>query len=137
MKCITLTVDGIIPYEGKIVFIRRKNDPFRGMLALPGGIVEYGESVEDALRRELKEETGLICEPEKLVGVFSKPDRDPRGHFVSICFLARPVGGKLKAGDDAESVVLLSTEEALRRELAFDHSEILKEAMRSGVLPEV
>ena len=137
MKCITLTVDGIIPYEGKIVFIRRKNDPFRGMLALPGGIVEYGESVEDALRRELKEETGLVCEPEKLVGVFSKPDRDPRGHFVSICFLARPVGGKLKAGDDAESVVLLSTEEALRRKLAFDHSEILKEAMRSGVLPEV
>ena len=136
-RCITLTVDGIIPVEGKIVLVRRKNEPFKGKLALPGGIVEYGENVEDALRRELEEETGLICEPAKLIGVFSKPDRDPRGHFVSVCFLAKPVGGKLKAGDDAEDVVLISAEEALSRELAFDHSEMLREAMRSGVLSKV
>ncbi len=137
MKCITLTVDGIVPMDGKIVLIRRRNEPFKGKLALPGGIVEYGESVEDALRRELEEEIGLVCEPAKLVGVFSKPDRDPRGHFVSVCFLAKPVRGKLKAGDDAEDVVLISVEEALSRELAFDHSEMLREAMRSGVLSEV
>jgi len=137
VKCITLTVDGIVPMDGKIVLIRRRNEPFKGKLALPGGIVEYGESVEDALRRELEEEIGLVCEPAKLVGVFSKPDRDPRGHFVSVCFLAKPVRGKLKAGDDAEDVVLISVEEALSRELAFDHSEMLREAMRSGVLSEV
>ncbi len=137
MKCITLTVDGIVLMDGKIVLIRRRNEPFKGKLALPGGIVEYGESVEDALRRELEEEIGLVCEPVKLVGVFSKPDRDPRGHFVSVCFLAKPVRGKLKAGDDAEDVVLISVEEALSRELAFDHSEMLREAMRSGVLSEV
>ncbi len=137
MKCITLTVDGIVPYEGKIVLIRRKNEPFKGKLALPGGIVEYGESVEDALVRELREETGLECKPVKIVGVFSKPDRDPRGHFVSVCFLARPVGGKLKAGDDAKCVVLMKPEEALSCELAFDHAEMIREAMRSGVLSEV
>ncbi len=137
MKCITLTVDGIIPYKGKIVLIRRKNEPYRGKLALPGGIVEYGERVEDALVRELREETGLICKPEKIVGVFSRPDRDPRGHFVSVCFLATPEGGKLKAGDDAGDVVLVDVEEALKLDLAFDHSEMLREAMQSGILPEV
>jgi len=137
LKCITLTVDGIVIYEGKIVLIRRKNDPFKGKLALPGGIVEYGERVEDALIRELREETGLICKPEKIVGVYSDPDRDPRGHFVSICFLAKPVGGRLKAGDDAADVLLLEPEEALKHELAFDHFKILEEAMRSGVLSEV
>jgi 8-oxo-dGTP diphosphatase len=137
MKCIILTVDGIILYNGKIVLIRRKNEPFKGKLALPGGIVEYGESVENALTRELREETGLICKPKRLVGVYSRPDRDPRGHFVSVCFLAEPVGGKLKAGDDASSVILLSIEEALKCELAFDHSEMLREAMHSGVLSEM
>ena len=89
-KCITLTVDAIIPYKGKIVLIKRKNEPYKDYYALPGGIVEYGESVESALIREAKEETSLDVEPYKLVGVYSQPDRDPRGHFVSVCFIALP-----------------------------------------------
>ena len=97
-KCITLTVDAIIPYQGKIVVIRRKNEPFKGYYALPGGIVEYGETVEEAVLREVKEETGLDVKIHKLVGVYSDPKRDPRGHFVSICFITLPVGGELKAG---------------------------------------
>ncbi len=137
MKCITLTVDAIIPYEGKIVLIKRKNDPFKGFYALPGGIVEYGESVESAVLREVEEETGLEGEIYKLVGVYSDPNRDPRGHFVSICFIVLPKGGELKAGSDAKDVALFSLDSLPK--LAFDHEKMIKdaEAMLRGVLSKV
>ena len=126
MRCITLTVDAIIPYEGKIVLIKRKNEPYKDRYALPGGIVEYGERVEDALVREVKEETGLDVEIYKLVGVYSDPDRDPRGHFVSVCFVALPKGGRLKASDDAKEVALFDLEEI--PQLAFDHNRMIDDA---------
>ncbi len=137
MKCITLTVDAIIPYKGGIVLVRRKNEPFKGKYALPGGIVEYGERVEDAAVREAEEETGLKCKVEKLVGVYSDPNRDPRGHFVSICFILVPVGGELKAGSDAEDVKVFKLEEL--PELAFDHEKMIKDAevYLRGILSKV
>jgi len=125
-KCITLTVDAIIPYKGKIVLIKRKNEPYKDHYALPGGIVEYGESVESALIREAKEETGLDVEPYKLVGVYSQPDRDPRGHFVSICFIALPKGGELKASSDAKEVALFDFDSIPK--LAFDHNKMIEDA---------
>jgi 8-oxo-dGTP diphosphatase len=125
-KCITLTVDAIIPYKGKIVLIKRKNEPYKDYYALPGGIVEYGESVESALRRETKEETGLDVEPYKLVGVYSQPDRDPRGHFVSVCFIALPKGGELKASSDAKEVALFDLDSIPK--LAFDHNKMIEDA---------
>jgi len=125
-KCITLTVDAIIPYKGKIVLIKRKNKPYKDYYALPGGIVEYGESVESALRREAKEETGLDVEPYKLIGVYSQPDRDPRGHFVSICFIALPKGGELKASSDAKEVALFDLDSIPK--LAFDHNKMIDDA---------
>ena len=126
MRCITLTVDAIIPYEGKIVLIKRKNEPFKDRYALPGGIVEYGEKVEDALVREVKEETGLDVEIYRLVGVYSDPDRDPRGHFVSVCFVAIPKGGELKASDDAKDVALFDLDRIPK--LAFDHNRMIDDA---------
>lgn len=137
MKCITLTVDAIIPYKGGIVLVRRKNEPFKGKYALPGGIVEYGERVEDAAVREAEEETGLKCKIERLVGVYSDPNRDPRGHFVSICFILAPVGGELKAGSDAEDVKVFKLEEL--PELAFDHEKMIKDAevYLRGILSKV
>jgi len=126
MKCITLTVDAIIPYEGKIVLIKRGHDPFKGCYALPGGIVEYGEKVEDAVLREVKEETGLDGKIYKLVGVYSDPARDPRGHFVSICYVVVPVGGELKAGSDAKEVELFPLDSL--PELAFVHGKMIKDA---------
>lgn len=126
MKCITLTVDAIIPYQGKIVLIRRMNDPFKGYYALPGGIVEYGERVEDAVLREVEEETGLKGKIHGLVGVYSDPNRDPRGHFVSVCFVVLPAGGELKAGSDAKEVALFSPNNL--PELAFDHEKMVKDA---------
>jgi len=134
MKCITLTVDAIIPYKGGIVLIKRKNEPFKGYYALPGGIVEYGERVEDAAIREVMEETGLECIIKKLVGVYSDPERDPRGHFVSICFLMEVVGGELRASSDAEDVKIFKLKELPK--LAFDHEKMIKDAevLLSGVL---
>jgi len=134
MKCITLTVDAIIPYRGKIVLIKRLNDPFKGYYALPGGIVEYGERVEEAVLREVEEETGIEGKVHSLVGVYSDPDRDPRGHFVSVCFIVLPVGGELKAGSDAKEVSLFSPDSLPN--LAFDHEKMIKDAegMLHGIL---
>ena len=126
MKAITVTVDAVIPYKGGIVLIKRRKEPFKDFYALPGGIVEYGETVERALIREVKEETGLDVEIRKLVGVYSDPKRDPRGHFISICFIALPKGGDLKAGNDAKEVRIFKLGNLPR--LAFDHEKMIKDA---------
>ncbi|NJE05026.1 NUDIX hydrolase [Thermococcus sp. M36] len=127
-RCIGLTVDLVILYNNGIVLIKRGREPFKGHYALPGGFVEYGERVEDAAVREAKEETGLDVRLLRLVGVYSDPARDPRGHTVTAAFLA--VGtGELKAGDDAKDVHVVPIDEALKLPLAFDHGKILRDAL--------
>lgn len=138
MKPVTplLTVDALIIYEGKIVLIRRKNPPYQNHFALPGGFVEVGETVEAAVVREAKEETGLDIELLKLAGVYSDPSRDPRGHTVSVCYLA--IGrGNLKAGSDAKDTGLFSLNEVPK--LAFDHNKIIENAKSDidGVLSQM
>lgn len=118
-----LTVDAIIVYEGKLVLIRRMNPPYENQFALPGGFVEVGETVEEAAVREAKEETGLDIELIKLLGVYSEPSRDPRGHTVTVCYLARGFG-KLKAGSDAKDIRLFGFSEIPK--LAFDHNKIVE-----------
>jgi 8-oxo-dGTP diphosphatase len=122
-----LVVDVVIPAEEGVVLIRRGSDPFEGQWALPGGFVEVGETVEEAARREAAEETGLAVELAHLVGVYSEPDRDPRGHNVSVTFLARVLGGDLSAASDAAEVSVLDPESV---ELAFDHRKIVEDALR-------
>ena len=118
-----LAVDAVIVLENRaVVFVRRQNPPFQGCWALPGGLCEVGETVEHAVRREVDEETGLRVEIDRLVGVFSDPHRDPRGHTVSIAFLTHVVGGQLRACSDAAQVQVFS--EPPER-LAFDHRRIL------------
>ncbi|MEF8874975.1 MAG: NUDIX domain-containing protein [Candidatus Thermoplasmatota archaeon] len=119
----SLTVDGIVTKEDEILLIERKNPPFEGCYALPGGFVEYNERVEDAVIREVKEETGLRTEIENMVGVYSSPDRDPRGHMVSIVFSLDTVGGELTGGSDAASAAFFSFKNL--PDLAFDHDEII------------
>ena len=119
-----LTADGLVLYDGRLVLVRRGREPYRGRLALPGGFVEYGETTEAAAVREVREETGLATEVVRLVVVSSRPDRDPRGHTVSVIYELSHVGGEPRAGDDAAAVVLLTLAEARRAELAFDHGEI-------------
>lgn len=131
-----LTVDALIIYEGKIVLIRRRNPPFKGLYALPGGFVEVGETVEQAAIREAREETGLDIRLIKLLGVYSDPSRDPRGHAVSLCYLALG-SGNLKAGSDAKETRLFSLGEIPR--LAFDHNKIIENAASDvdGILSEM
>lgn len=137
MRNITLTVDAIVPLDRKIVLIKRKNEPFKDFYALPGGIVEYGETVEDAVLREVEEETGLKGQIHSLVGVYSDPKRDPRGHFVSICFIVLPIGGKLRSGSDAKEVALFGLDELPK--LAFDHEKMIRDAevKLRGILSKV
>ena len=121
-----LATDVIIRYRGGVVLVRRKNEPYRGKWALPGGFVRYGEKVELAAMREAREETGLRVKLRDLLGVYSDPKRDPRGHVVSVCFLAQRVGGKMKAASDADEVKIFKR--IPWEELAFDHVNILKDA---------
>jgi 8-oxo-dGTP diphosphatase len=122
-----VAADLIIQYpDGKIILIKRKNDPYKDYWALPGGMVEEDETVEEAAVREAEEETGVKIELKRLVGVYSEPDRDPRGRVVSVTYLAKPVSGDPKAADDAAELSL--TEDFFGMELAFDHDQMLKDA---------
>lgn len=122
-----LMVDVVIPAERGVVLIRRAAEPFKGRWALPGGFVEVGETVEEAADREAAEETGLAVEVARLVGVYSDPERDPRGHNVSVAFLARVLSGELAASSDAAEVAVLDPSSV---ELAFDHARIIQDALR-------
>ncbi len=121
-----LTVDGILVEENRLLLIKRKNNPFRNNWALPGGFVDYGETTENAIIREMKEETGLLTRIVKLSGVYSDPKRDPRGHTVSIVYIVQKVGGTLKSGDDAAEVEYFAFESL--PSLAFDHQQIVIDA---------
>jgi len=124
----SIAVDGVLIKEDKILLIRRKNEPFKGKWALPGGFVEYGETVEEAVLREFEEEVGLKARIKKLLGVYSKPDRDPRGHVISIVFLL-DAEGEAKAGDDAADARFFPLDNL--PPLAFDHEEIIRDAIHA------
>lgn len=120
-----LTVDGIALLNGQIVLIKRKNPPFQGRYALPGGFVDVGETVETAIKREFLEETGLETDIKTLLGVYSDPTRDPRGHTASVVFELEVTGGKLQGGDDATEACLFDIDKI--PELAFDHAKIISD----------
>lgn len=121
-----LTADIIIedPRKG-IILIQRKFPPFQGQWALPGGFVEYGETVEHAAVREAKEETGLRVKLKKLLGVYSDPKRDPRGHTVTVVFTAKVLSGRLRGSDDANHAEWMK--QIPFNALAFDHADVLRD----------
>ncbi len=124
-----LTVDCVIFASDGVVLIKRGHDPFKGCYALPGGFVEVGETVEDACKREVLEETGLILTKLKLVGVYSELHRDPRGHSVSVAFLGEADISTLRAGDDASHVEVVR--DWRNNSLAFDHKKMIGDAYKS------
>ncbi len=127
-----VTADVIIQYpDGGIILIKRGKEPFLGSWALPGGILEEGETVEQCAVREAKEETGVSVSLRELVGVFSEPGRDPRGHYVTIVFLADPVEGSPQAASDAADLII--TKDFRDLPLAFDHAKVLRAAFPEGV----
>ncbi len=116
------TVDIIIEMdEGEIVLILRKNEPVGW--AIPGGFVDYGESLEEAAVREAKEETSLDVILTKQMHTYSKPDRDPRHHTISTVYIATGKGIP-KAADDAVEIGIF-TEDTLPSPIMFDHEQIL------------
>ncbi|MBI5675316.1 MAG: NUDIX hydrolase [Nitrospirae bacterium] len=118
-----LTVDAIIEIDGGIILIKRKNPP--PGWAIPGGFVDYGETLEDAVIREAKEETSLDINLVRQFHTYSDPKRDPRHHTVSTIFIATASGNPVAADDAAE--VKIFTRENLPKEIAFDHRKILED----------
>lgn len=121
-----LTVDTIIEIDQHIVLIKRKNPPHGW--ALPGGFVDYGESIETAAIREAKEETSLDIKLIEQFHTYSDPARDPRHHTVTTVFLAEAFGTP-KAADDAKEIGLFK-KKSLPDPIAFDHSKILDDFFR-------
>ncbi len=109
--------------QPEIVLIQRKNPP--PGWALPGGFVDYGETVEAAAIREAREETGLDVELIHLLGVYSRPDRDERFHTISTVFVVRATGD-IQAGDDAADAKFFPIR-SLPEPLAFDHADIIRD----------
>jgi 8-oxo-dGTP diphosphatase len=123
------TTDLIIEMgPGDIVLIKRKNPPHGW--ALPGGFVDYGESLEQAAVREGLEETSLKVELVRQFHTYSDPSRDPRQHTVTTVFIARPVGGELMAADDAAEAQVFN-QDALPDQIAFDHRKIIEDYFTS------
>jgi O-acetyl-ADP-ribose deacetylase (regulator of RNase III)/ADP-ribose pyrophosphatase YjhB (NUDIX family) len=122
------TVDAIIEINDGIVIIKRSNPPFGW--ALPGGFVDYGESLEDAVRREMKEETGLELTDLKQFHTYSEPGRDPRFHTIATVFIARAKGTP-KAGDDAGDLKIMKLSELDKFSFAFDHKKIIQDYIKS------
>ena len=136
LKTPLLTVDIIIRYKDGIVLIERKNPP--PGWALPGGFVDVGESIENAAIREAKEETSLDVTLIEQFHAYSRPDRDPRFHTVSVVFIGYGSGG-LKGQDDARRADVFR-EDALPETIAFDHRSILTDYfnyLKSGKRPLV
>jgi len=121
------TVDAIIEINDGLVIIQRSNPPFGW--ALPGGFVDYGESLEDAVRREIKEETNLEVTDLKQFHTYSEPGRDPRFHTIATVFIAKGQGSP-KAGDDAAGLKIVKLNEIEKIDFAFDHKKIIDDYLK-------
>jgi 8-oxo-dGTP diphosphatase len=129
-KTPALTADCVVfDARNRVLLVRRKYAPYQGRYALPGGFVEIGETVEDACRRELLEETGVKAGKLQLLGVYSDPGRDPRGHTCTVAFFTRVRSTRAKAADDAAAAAWV--EDWSNVDLAFDHALILADANRA------
>ncbi len=132
--CPPIAADVIAEIGDKIVLIERKNFPFGW--ALPGGFVDFGETVEQAAIREAREEISLDVELRALLGIYSRPDRDPRGQTITVVYVARADGAP-RAADDAKNAALFDPRNP-PAPLAFDHAEVLADYVRfleTGAFP--
>jgi ADP-ribose pyrophosphatase YjhB (NUDIX family) len=123
-----VTVDIIIELPEGIILIERSNPPYGW--ALPGGFVDYGESLETAARREAKEETNMELENLRQFHTYSAPTRDPRFHTISTVFTAKGKG-KPQFGDDAKGLKVIPYAELLNRDYAFDHKQVIEEYLKA------
>jgi 8-oxo-dGTP diphosphatase len=125
------TTDIIAIRDETVLLITRRDDPFQGRLALPGGYIDPGETPVDAAIREAEEETGLTLAEDQMhyIGVYDEPGRDPRGPVSSTAYATVITGDvTVRAGDDAATADWVDIETALQSPMAFDHGRILADA---------
>jgi len=129
-------VGGVVLVDGRVVLIRRGKEPLRGRWVIPGGTVELGETLQEALVREMQEETGLVVRPREVVLVFDRILRTGSTvdyHYVIVDYLCDYVSGEPRAGSDAEEVALASRDELDRFDLPPQARDLVLDAFRRGV----
>ena len=124
------TVDAIIQKSSSLLLVKRKNYPFKNQFALPGGFVNEGETIEDAIVREVYEETSLEVHPIDILGVYSDPTRDPRGHIMTVVFIVLVISGNPTAGDDAHETSWIPINKIDEIEIAFDHKLLIHDYLK-------
>ncbi|MEM0171547.1 MAG: nucleotide sugar dehydrogenase [Thermoproteota archaeon] len=129
-----LAVNAIVAKKEKILLVKRRNEPFSGFWSLPGGFVEYGETVEEAVKREVKEETGLIVELEKLVGVYSERNRHPGRHVVAVCYSTKIKESKISIDLEENEEAKFFNYRELPKNLAFDHNKMIYDYLKLSEL---
>ena len=126
-------VGAVIVKENRVLLIRRGTPPLLGEWSLPGGVLECGETLREAVAREVREETGLAVEPGEMLGVYERVIRDDEGrvryHYVLIDFLCRAAGGDLKAGSDAADVRWFTRDELPALNLAYDANDVVRKGL--------
>ncbi len=134
LKTPYVTVDAVLIDKGKILLVKRKNIPFIGYWALPGGFVKRGEKLKEAIKREVLEETGLKAIPHKIIGIYDDPKREPvRGHVITVGFLCTSKGGKLKPQfEEVKETRFFPVQEIRKLRIAFDHRKIINDALKQS-----
>jgi len=127
-----LMVDGIILKSKKILLVKRARYPFSGYWTLPGGHVEYGETLEAAMKREMKEELGISTKIKKIIGAYSAPKRDPRYHAVSVIYLLEKTKGKIKLDWESSEYQYFPLNK-LPLKIGFDHRKIINDLKRPKI----
>jgi ADP-ribose pyrophosphatase YjhB (NUDIX family) len=110
--------------------VKRSKEPYKNKFALPGGFVNEGETIEEAIKREVYEETSLEVHPIDILGVYSDPKRDPRGHIMTVVFVVIIVRGNPSAGDDAKEISWIPIEKISDIKIAFDHKLVIHDYLR-------
>lgn len=131
-----LAVDGIILKNAQILLVKRAIYPFVGSYELPGGHVEYGETVENAIKREMKEELGISVKIKKLIGVYSNLKRDPRYHTVAIVYLLKKGKGKIRLSKEASEFKFFPLQ-GLPRKIGFDHRKIINDFKKLAFVQKI
>lgn len=130
-----LCTDGVVMQNRQVLLVKRLIEPFKGFWTLPGGHVDFGETLEDAVRREVYEETGIKANVIGLIDVFSQPQRDPWGHIVSIAYLLTPIQkqenyhSKQFESDEVELIKWFQTD-IFFEPLGFDHEKMIEAAKK-------
>jgi len=132
-------VGGVVVRDGRALLVRRGKEPLYGRWVVPGGTVELGETLEEALVREMEEETGLHVEPVEVLTVFDRIDRDGGHvsyHYVIVDYLCRWRAGEARAASDALEVAWVSAEDLPRYDLPSKALEVVRDALGRAAAPQ-